>query len=308
MWKFIFKRVIALIPVIIGVTLIVFFIMSLSPGDPAKMILGDEASPEAVQLLRQEMGLDDPLLVQYGRYMYNAIQGDMGLSYKSKKPVTEEIWARFPNTIKLTLTAITFAVIISLPLGILAAVKQNSFFDGFSMLLALFGVSMPAFWFGLLLILFFSLKLGWFPSSGSESLKSIVFPSIALGFLHMAAIARTTRSSMLEVIRQDYIRTARSKGLSYGAVIRKHALKNALIPTITVVGLQVGVLLGGAVIVETVFAWPGVGRLMVQSIMGRDIPMVMGCIILFATGFTIVNLIVDLLYGFIDPRIRSMYA
>ncbi len=308
MWKFIFKRVIALIPVIIGVTLIVFFIMSLSPGDPAKMILGDEASPEAVQLLRQEMGLDDPLLVQYGRYMYNAIQGDMGLSYKSKKPVTEEIWARFPNTIKLTLTAITFAVIISLPLGILAAVKQNSFFDGFSMLLALFGVSMPAFWFGLLLILFFSLKLGWFPSSGSESLKSIVLPSIALGFLHMAAIARTTRSSMLEVIRQDYIRTARSKGLSYGAVIRKHALKNALIPTITVVGLQVGVLLGGAVIVETVFAWPGVGRLMVQSIMGRDIPMVMGCIILFATGFTIVNLIVDLLYGFIDPRIRSMYA
>ena len=308
MWKFIFKRVIALIPVIIGVTLIVFFIMSLSPGDPAKMILGDEASPEAVQLLRQEMGLDDPLLVQYGRYMYNAIQGDMGLSYKSKKPVTEEIWARFPNTIKLTLTAITFAVIISLPLGIFAAVKQNSFFDGFSMLLALFGVSMPAFWFGLLLILFFSLKLGWFPSSGSESLKSIVLPSIALGFLHMASIARTTRSSMLEVIRQDYIRTARSKGLSYGAVIRKHALKNALIPTITVVGLQVGVLLGGAVIVETVFAWPGVGRLMVQSIMGRDIPMVMGCIILFATGFTIVNLIVDLLYGFIDPRIRSMYA
>lgn len=308
MWKFIFKRVIALIPVIIGVTLIVFFIMSLSPGDPAKMILGDEASPEAIQTLRQEMGLNDPLLVQYARYMYDAIRGDMGLSYKSKKPVTEEIWARFPNTIKLTLAAITFAVIISLPLGILAAVKQNSFFDGFSMLLALFGVSMPAFWFGLLLILFFSLKLGWFPSSGSESLKSIVLPSIALGFLHMASIARTTRSSMLEVIRQDYIRTARSKGLSYGAVIRKHALKNALIPTITVVGLQVGVLLGGAVIVETVFAWPGVGRLMVQSIMGRDVPMVMGCIILFATGFTIVNLIVDLLYGFIDPRIRSMYA
>ncbi len=308
MWKFIFKRVFALIPVIIGVTLIVFFIMSLSPGDPAKMILGDEASPEAVQLLRQEMGLDDPLLIQYGRYMYNAIQGDMGLSYKSKKPVTEEIWARFPNTIKLTLTAITLAVIISLPLGIIAAVRQNSFFDGFSMLLALFGVSMPPFWFGLLLILFFSLKLGWFPSSGSESLKSIVLPSVALGFLHMASIARTTRSSMLEVIRQDYIRTARSKGLSYSSVIRKHALKNALIPTITVVGLQVGVLLGGAVIVETVFAWPGVGRLMVQSIMGRDIPMVMGCIILFATGFTVVNLIVDLLYGFIDPRIRSMYA
>ncbi|NPV75356.1 MAG: ABC transporter permease [Anaerolineae bacterium] len=308
MWKFIFKRVFALIPVIIGVTLIVFFIMSLSPGDPAKMILGDEASPEAVQLLRQEMGLDDPLLIQYSRYMYNAIQGDMGLSYKSKKPVTEEIWARFPNTIKLTLTAMTLAVIISLPLGIIAAVRQNSFFDGFSMLLALFGVSMPPFWFGLLLILFFSLKLGWFPSSGSESLKSIVLPSVALGFLHMASIARTTRSSMLEVIRQDYIRTARSKGLSYSSVIRKHALKNALIPTITVVGLQVGVLLGGAVIVETVFAWPGVGRLMVQSIMGRDIPMVMGCIILFATGFTIVNLIVDLLYGFIDPRIRSMYT
>jgi len=308
MWKFLFRRVIALIPVIIGATLIVYFIMSLAPGDPAKMILGDEASPEAVQTLREEMGLEDPLLVQYGRYMFNILQGDMGISYKSKKPVSEEIWARFPNTMKLTLTAMLFAIIISLPLGIIAAVKQNSFFDGFSMFLALLGVSMPPFWFGLLLILFFSLRLGWFPSSGSDTLKSIVLPSIALGFLHMASIARTTRSSMLEVIRQDYIRTARSKGLSYSTVIRKHALPNALIPTVTVIGLQVGVLLGGAVIVETVFAWPGVGRLMVQSIMGRDIPMVMGCIIIFTAGFSIVNLIVDLLYGLIDPRIRSMYT
>lgn len=307
MWKFIFKRVISLIPVIVGVTLIVYFIMSLAPGDPAKMILGDEASPESIQQLRTEMGLDDPLLIQYGRYMIKIIQGDMGISYKSKKPVTQEIWARFPNTIKLTLTAISFAVIIALPLGIIAAVKQNSFIDGFSMFLALLGVSMPAFWFGLLLILFFSLGLGWFPSSGSDTLKSIVLPSIALGFLHMASIARTTRSSMLEVIRQDFIRTARSKGLSYSKVIRKHALPNALIPTVTVIGLQVGVLLGGAVIIETVFAWPGVGRLMVMSIMGRDMPMVMGCIIIFATGFSIVNLLVDLLYGFIDPRIRSMY-
>ena len=308
MRKFILRRIFSLIPVLIGVTLIVFLIMSLAPGDPAKVILGLEATEEQIQRLRTEMGLDDPVMVQYGRYMVNLIQGDMGLSYKTKRPVTEEVWARFPHTVGLSLTAMAFAVLFALPLGIIAAVKQNTFVDGLSMFLALIGVSMPVFWFGLLLILFFALKLGWFPSSGSDSWKSLVLPSIAIGFIQMAAVARITRSSMLEVIRQDFIRTARSKGLSYGAVIRKHALKNALIPTVTVIGLQFGNLLGGAVIVETVFAWPGLGRLMVTSIQGRDIPMVMGCIIVFAVTFSVMNLIVDLLYGFIDPRIKSMYS
>jgi len=308
MWKFIFKRILSLIPVLIGVTLIVFLIMSLAPGDPAKVILGLEASEEQIEKLREEMGLNDPVMVQYVRYMKNLVQGDMGLSYKTKRPVTEEVWARFPHTVALSLTAMGFAVLFAIPLGIIAAIKQNTFVDGFSMFLALLGVSMPVFWFGLILILVFSLKLGWFPSSGSDTAKSIVLPSIAIGFIQMAAVARITRSSMLEVIRQDYIRTARSKGLSFGAVIRKHALKNSLIPTVTVIGLQFGMLLGGAVIVESVFAWPGLGRLMVTSIQGRDIPMVMGCIIIFAVTFCIMNLIVDLLYGFLDPRIKSMYA
>ena len=308
MWKFILKRVLLLIPVVIGVTLIVFLIMTLAPGDPARMILGEQATPEQISTLRHEMGLDKPVLVQYANYMFHLVQGDMGVSYKTKRPITQEVWARFPNTIKLTLAAMAFAIIFSLPLGIFAAIKQNTIVDGFSMFLALLGVSMPVFWFGLLLILLFSLKLGWFPSSGSDTLKSIVLPAISLGFLQMASIARITRSSMLEVIRQDFIRTARSKGLPFSTVIRKHALRNAMIPTITVIGLQIGVLLGGAVITETVFAWPGIGMLMVTSIMGRDTPMVMGCIIIFAVGFSVVNLFVDLLYGFIDPRIKSMYA
>ena len=305
MWKFILKRIIYLIPVLIGVTLIVYMIMSLAPGDPAKVILGEQATPEQIADLRDKMGLDDPVLVQYGRYMFNLCKGDMGTSYKTKNEVASEVFARFPNTLKLALVSMVIAIGCAIPLGVLAAVKQNTLFDGISMIIALVGVSMPIFWLGLLLILFFSLKLGWFPSSGSNGWKSIVLPAVALGFMHMASIARTTRSSMLETIRQDYIRTVRAKGVSNGKVIRKHALKNALIPTITVIGLQIGGMLGGSVLTETVFAWPGIGRLMVDSIQGRDIPMVLGCIILLSMSFSIVNLIVDLTYGFVDPRIKN---
>ena len=214
---------------------------------------------------------------------------------------------RFPNTIQLTVAAMLIAIVVAIPLGVIAAVKQNTIFDGVSMIIALIGVSMPIFWLGLLLILLFSLRLGWFPVSGKSGFSSIVLPAIALGFNHMASIARTTRSSMLETIRQDYIRTVRAKGVAYGVVIRKHALKNALIPVITVIGLQIGYMLGGSVLTETVFAWPGVGRLMVDSINGRDIPMVMGCIILVCATFSLVNLAVDILYGFVDPRIKSQY-
>lgn len=308
MWKYILKRLLALIPVVIGVTLLVYVIMYMAPGDPAKSILGEQASPEAIEALREQMGLNDPVLVQYARYIVGVAQGDLGTSYKTKQPVSVEIFARFPNTIKLALAASVIAIGFALPLGIFAAIKQNTWFDGFSMFIALLGVSMPVFWLGLLLILFFSLRLGWFPSSGSEGFKSLVLPAITLGFQSMANIARTTRSSMLEVIRQDYIRTARSKGLSNGVVIRKHAVRNALIPTITVIGLRMGYLLGGSVMTETVFAWPGIGRYMIQSIQGRDIPSVLGCILLFTVSFSIINLIVDLAYAFVDPRIKSQYS
>lgn len=297
-----------LIPVLMGVTFIIYMIMSFAPGDPAKVILGEQATPEQIQQLREDMGLNDPVIIQYGRYIFKLFQLDMGTSYKTKNNVSEEIVARFPNTLKLALAASCIAIILSIPLGILAAVKQNTIIDGVSMFVALLGVSMPVFWLGLLLILTFSLRLGWFPSNGAEGWKSLVLPACTLGFMHMAAIARTTRSSMLEVIRQDYIRTARSKGVREGIVIRKHALKNALIPTITVVGIQIGGLLAGSVLTESVFAWPGVGRLMIQSIQGRDIPMVLGCIIVFSVCFSVINLAVDLLYGFVDPRIKSMYA
>ena len=307
MWKFIVKRLIMLIPVLIGVTLLVFLILQLAPGDPAKVILGEQATPEQIQELRDSLGLNDPVLVQYANYIIKLVQGDMGESYKTRGPVADEVFNRFPNTIKLTACAMLLAVVVAVPLGVVAAVKQNTLFDSISMVIALIGVSMPIFWLGLLLILLFSLKLGWFPSSGSEGIKSIVLPAVALGFNHMASIARTTRSSMLETIRQDYIRTVRAKGVAYGVVIRKHALKNALIPTITVIGLQIGYMLGGSVLTETVFAWPGVGRLMVDSINGRDIPMVMGCIILVCATFSVVNLIVDILYGMVDPRIKSQY-
>ncbi len=308
MWKYILKRIVYLIPVLIGVTFLVFMILSLAPGDPALTILGPQASTESVEQLREELGLNDPVIVQYGRYMYHLVQGDFGTSYRSKISVTDEIKQRIPTTVKLSLIAILIAVVLSIPLGIIAAVKQNTWVDGLSMFTALLGVSIPVFWLGLMLQLLFSLRLGWLPSSGAATWKSFILPGISLGFLSMASIARITRSSMLEVIRQDYIRTARSKGLPYKYVIKKHALQNALIPTITVAGLQIGSLLAGSVLTESVFGLPGIGRLMIDSITGRDIPMVLGCIIVFTVAFSIVNLIVDILYAFVDPRIKAQYS
>lgn len=308
MWKYIARRIVALIPVVIGVTFIVFMIMNLAPGDPVKTILGEQATPEAIEQLREELGLNNHVLIQYKDYFLNLLKGDMGTSYKTKVGVATEVISRIPTTAKLALSAILVAVVFSIPLGIIAAVKQNTWIDGLTMFIALIGVSVPIFWAGLMLLLFFSLKLGWFPVSGAETWKSFVLPGLALGFQSMAVIARTTRSSMLEVLRQDYIRTARSKGVAYNKVVTKHALSNALIPTITVTGLQIGTLLGGSVLTETVFGLPGIGRLMIQSIQGRDIPTVLGCIIVFTIAFSIVNLIVDIIYAFVDPRIRSQYS
>ena len=308
MWRYILKRLLMLIPVLLAVAFVIYAIMNVAEGDPVYSVAGADATEEQLAALREEMGLNDPIIVQYLRYIWNLLHGDFGTSYQSRIDVSTEIWSRFPNTIKLALVASLISVVLALPLGIIAAVKQNTFFDSFSMFIAIIGISCPTFWFGLILILVFAVNLKWFPVSGQvNTLKGIILPALTLGFNSMAAMARVTRSSMLEVIRQDYIRTARAKGVSNRNVILQHAVPNAMIPTVTVIGLRIGGLLAGAVICETVFAWPGIGRLLVQSIQSRNTPVVLGCIIIFSICFSLVNLIVDVLYAFIDPRIKSQY-
>lgn len=307
MHKYVLRRLLLLIPVLLGVSLLVFTIMSLTPGDPAQLILGENAPKEAVLKLREEMGLNDPFLVQYFRFVGKAVLGDFGRSYTTGREVFGEIFSRFPNTLVLAVIGIFISVCIGIPVGIISATRQYSFLDSFSMVLALLGVSMPVFWLGLMLILTFSVKLGWLPSGGFDGLASLILPSATLGVGSAAIITRMTRSSMLEVIRQDYIRTARAKGVAEKVVINKHALKNALIPIITVVGLQFGGLLGGAVLTESVYSWPGVGRLMVDAIRQKDTPTVLAAVVFLAATFSVVNLLVDILYAYVDPRIKSQY-
>ncbi|QNM16083.1 MULTISPECIES: nickel ABC transporter permease [Fusobacterium] len=307
MHKYIIKRLLLLIPVLLGVSLLVFTILSLTPGDPAQLILGESAPKEAVLKLREEMGLNDPFLLQYLRFVKNAIVGDFGRSYTTGREVFGEIFSRFPNTFILAVVGMIISVCIGIPVGIISATKQYSAMDSISMILALLGVSMPVFWLGLMLILVFSVKLGLLPSGGFDGLKSIILPAATLGVGSAAIITRMTRSSMLEVIRQDYIRTARAKGVSEKVVINRHALKNALIPIITVVGLQFGGLLGGAVLTESVYSWPGVGRLMVDAIRQKDTPTVLAAVVFLAAVFSVVNLLVDILYAYVDPRIKSQY-
>lgn len=307
MHKYIFKRLLLLIPVLLGVSFLVFSIMSFTPGDPAQLILGESAPKAQVLALREEMGLNDPFIMQYGRFVLNAVQGDFGRSYTSGREVFGEIFQRFPNTLILAIIGVIIAILIGIPVGIISATKQYSVMDSVSMIAALLGVAMPNFWLGLMLILFFSVGLGWLPSGGFGGWSSLILPSITLGTGAAAIITRMTRSSMLEVIRQDYIRTARAKGVTEKKVINKHALKNALIPVITVVGLQFGYLLGGAVLTETVYSWPGVGRMMVEAIRSKDTPVVLAAVLFLATTFSVVNLFVDILYGFVDPRVKSQY-
>ena len=304
MLKYILKRLVALIPVIMGVTLLVFVIMQLAPGNPARMILGEMATPEQVAALEEEMGLNKPLLVRYFNYMLNFLRGDMGTSYYKSTSVVSEVMSRFPYTAKLAGVAAILTLIMSIPIGVMAAVKQNSVSDNASLVVALLGISMPVFWLGLLLIITFSLKLDLFPTGGADTWKSYIMPAFCLAFSNMSTMARTTRSSMLETIRQDYVRTAAAKGVPRKAVILRHAFRNALIPTITVLGIQMSQLLGGSVVVETVFAWPGVGRLMIDSISSRDTPMVLGCIVLLTILFSVLNLVIDLCYAVAAPRIK----
>ena len=312
MSKYIVRRLLTLIPVIVGVTFIVFFILNLSPGDPAAIILGEQATEEALAMKREELHLNDPLLKRYGRYMWDMLHGDLGLSYKNSISVWDQVIGRFPNTCVLAVAGILVALLIGIPVGIISAKKQYSLIDTVSMVFALIGVAMPNFWFGLLAVIVFSLTLGWLPSQGMGEglvplLRSIVLPALTLGTGCAATVTRMTRSSMLEVIRQDYISTARAKGLSEKTVTYRHMLRNALIPIITATGLQFGSLLGGAMLTETIFSWPGLGRLMVDAIKSKDIPLVLGSIIFMATTFSIVNLVVDIIYAFVDPRIKSQY-
>lgn len=302
------RRIIYLVPVIFAVGFLVFTMMYCTPGDPARAVLGEYATEETIKEFRDKEGLNDPFLVQYGRYMYKALfKGDIGYSYITKKPVVDEIMSSLPATVKLASFAMILAILLGVPFGIISAVKQYSIFDSVAMFFALIGISMPVFWLGLLLILLFSVELGWFPSSGFDTPISMVLPSVALSAYAISLVTRMTRSSMLEVIRQDYIRTARAKGQKNSVVILYHALGNALIPIITIVGLQFGYLLGGALLTETVFSVPGVGRLMVEAIKTRDYPLVIGGVFFIAIAYSIVNLAVDLLYAYVDPRIRSQF-
>ncbi|MEE8564831.1 MAG: ABC transporter permease [Candidatus Thermoplasmatota archaeon] len=329
---YIIKRLLQLIPVIIGVTIIAFSLIHLAPGDPARTMLGQHATQQELNEIREKYGLDEPVYVQYGIWLNGVLHGDFGRSILTKELVVNEIAERFPNTIELAIASMIFAITIGGLAGIISASNQYSITDYTVMGIALFGISMPVFWLGIMLMLIFGVILGWLPIGGRidllipfqrvtgfmvfdsiitgnfnallSVLKHLILPALALGTIPMAIIARVTRSSMLEVLRQDFIRTERAKGLSERVVIYRHAARNAMLPVVTVIGLNFGLLLSGAILTETVFSWPGLGRLVVESVYERDYPLVVGCILIFAIIFVFVNLITDILYTFIDPRIK----
>ena len=296
-----------MIPVVLGVSLVVFTLLYITPGNPAQMILGPQARQEDIQALEEELHLNDPFIVRYGRFVMNAAQFDLGSSYSTKRQVGSELLSRFPNTLILTGLSLIIALFIGIPLGIISATKQYSIFDNLATVFGLVGVSIPNFWLGLMLMILFALNLKWVPPSGFSTPIHWILPSITLATGQIAMVMRMTRSSMLEVIRQDYIRTARAKGQKESIVVWRHAFRNALIPVVTAVGISFGGLLGGAILTETVFAIPGIGSFMVDSIRSRDQPVILGGVLFLAVSFSIVNLIVDILYAYLDPRIKSQY-
>ena len=309
MHRYIIRRIILLIPVLLAVSFLVYFVVDLAEGDVVDATAGPEVTAEEREQMREELGLNDPLIIRYTRYMWNLLHGDMGQSYATGNDVFEVYMQRLPATLLLAVTSMIIAIAIAVPLGIIAAVKQNSIWDSGSMLLGLLGISIPAFWLGLILIIIFAQELKWFPSFGfEEGWRSLVLPAIVVGYGQAALIMRTTRSSMLEVLRQDYLRTARAKGVNERTVILKHAFRNVLIPLLTVLATSFGMVLGGAVVVETVFSWPGVGRLLVDSINSRDTVTVTGVLIMTTMLSSIVILIVDICYAFVDPRIKARYV
>ncbi len=308
MYRYVLKRMFMLIAVLLGVLLIVFILNEITPGDPARMLAGEDASFEDVEKLREEMGLNRPFLTRFGDYVFRLVtKGDLGTSYFTGQPVGKEVMARFPTTFLLTLVSMIFTLGIGIPAGIISATRQYTFVDYLCTTLGLVGVSMPNFWQGLINILVFSITFKLLPASGFYGPKYWILPALTIGTSSAAQIMRMTRSSMLDVIRQDYIRSAYGKGLTERKVIYKHALKNALIPILTVIGMDFGLSLGGAVLTESVFGIPGLGKYMLEAIKSRDYPVVQGGVLVFAFAFSIVTLIVDILYAYIDPRIKSMY-
>ncbi len=306
MTTFILQRFLALVPLLLGVSILVFLMAQLVPGDPVMMMLGEYsvASAEDIEKLREQLGFDDPLHVQYGRYLRGLVQGDLGDSMRSRKPVTQLILQRLPRTIELTLVALVFAILFGTSMGIIAALNHNSWLDYVTVTIALLGVSIPGFWLALLLILVFSVNLGWLPVLSSPGIPGLILPSLALGLWAGGTIARLVRSGMLEVIRQDYVRTAHAKGLPDRSVLFRHSLRNALLPVVTVVGLQFGQVLAGTVIIEAVFSRPGLGLMLVNAILAKDFPLVQGIVMFVAAAYIIVNSLVEILYVWIDPRIR----
>ncbi|WP_019121811.1 nickel ABC transporter permease [Brevibacillus massiliensis] len=305
MLKLILKRIVMLVPVLIGVSVIVFVLMQLTPGDPAQIMLGPQASEQDVANMREQLGLNDPLYIQYFRFLAGILTFDMGTSIKDGQSVFASIMNHFPPTVELTIAAMFVALLIGIPAGIVSSTRQYSFFDNTATLASLVGFSIPNFWLGIMLILVFAVQLGWLPVSGYGGGEYLVLPAITLGTQTAAVVTRMTRSSMLEVMRQDYIRSARAKGLAERTVIFRHAFRNALIPVVTVVGLQVGTLLEGAILTESIFSWPGIGRFMIDAIRAKDFPTVQGSVIFVTFVIVVVNLLVDIMYAYIDPRIKS---
>lgn len=304
MTTYILRRLAMLIPILFGVSILVFLAMRLIPGDPARQALGPEATGDQVEALRSAWRLDESLPVQYIAWLERALTGDLGRSTVSRVSVVEELATRFPATLELTLAAMFVSIVFGLSFGIAGAVWHNTSIDRFTMLVALLGICTPSFWLGLLLLLGFSVKLNWFPSAGAGGIQHLVLPALTLGIGAAAIVARVTRSSMIDVLSDDYIRTARAKGLGQRVVVMRHAMKNAMIPVITILGLEFGGLLAGSVVTETVFAYPGIGQLLIKSIGNRDFPIVQGVLLLFSLQFVLINLVVDLLYAKADPRIQ----
>jgi peptide/nickel transport system permease protein len=312
--RYLARRLLLLVPVLAGVSIVIFMVLHLSPGDPVEIMLGSQATQEDRARLRGDLGLDQPLHVQYVRWLGHVVRGDLGRSIWMKRPVLAEVLGRFKATLILTCTALVLSTVIGIALGVSSASRPHSVLDRTSTVASLFGASMPSFWLGIVLMVVFALRLGWLPASGMyapygggdlrDLLAHLVLPAVTLAAASVTIVARLTRAAMLETLSQDYIRTARAKGVVERMVVLRHGLKNALIPIVTVIGVQAGYLLGGAVLTETVFAWPGVGTLMVQGILARDFPLVQGCVLVVALSFVLVNLAVDLLYAWLDPRIR----
>lgn len=306
MLRYVAYRLLAAIPVLIGVSFVVFFMLRLVPGDPIRLMFVNQPQPSAerVEEMRHQLGLDLPVWRQYLRYMGNLLQGDLGYSYRSRLPVGPEIIKRLPNTIKLASAGLAIAVVIGLFAGIISAAFRGRWLDRGLMLFTVLGISVPGFWLGMMIMLIFGVQLRWFPVSGADTWQQLVMPAFTLGIGAAAVLARLTRANLLEAMSQEYIRTARAKGLSNSSVIWRHGLRNALIPIVTIIGLMIGGLLSGAFIIESLFAYPGVGELAVKSIQARDFPMVQGIVLFVATCYVLVNIVTDVIYGFLDPRIK----